>query len=121
MTGISLPRIAGLGHGGDPQGVCRVGLAGGGGTREELRTAIITWIERTYRRRRRARLGRLAPRVRAPHEPEPQPSGLDPAAPARSLVPSRRCAPRWFYPSERGEFSFRRLTCELGDTAFVSG
>ncbi|MFC5273726.1 IS3 family transposase [Brachybacterium sacelli] len=31
-------------------------------TREELRTAIITWIERTYhRRRRQARLGRLTP------------------------------------------------------------
>ena len=31
-------------------------------TREELRIAIITWIERTYhRRRRQARLGRLAP------------------------------------------------------------
>lgn len=29
-------------------------------TREELRIAIITWIERTYRRRRQqARLGRL--------------------------------------------------------------
>lgn len=31
-------------------------------TREELRAGIITWIERTYhRRRRRDRLGRLAP------------------------------------------------------------
>ena len=31
-------------------------------TREELRIAIITWIDRTYhRRRRQARLGRLAP------------------------------------------------------------
>ncbi len=31
-------------------------------TRQELRIAIITWIERTYyRRRRRARLGRLTP------------------------------------------------------------
>jgi len=31
-------------------------------SREELRLAIITWIERTYRRRRRqAALGRLAP------------------------------------------------------------
>lgn len=31
-------------------------------TREDLRIAIITWIERTYRRRRRqARLGRLTP------------------------------------------------------------
>ena len=31
-------------------------------TREELRTAIVTWIERTYhRRRRQARLGRLTP------------------------------------------------------------
>jgi putative transposase len=31
-------------------------------TREELRLAIITWIERTYRRRRRQRrLGRLTP------------------------------------------------------------
>ncbi|KAM9861857.1 IS3 family transposase ISBli17 [Leucobacter sp. BZR 635] len=31
-------------------------------TREELRTAIVTWIERTYhRRRRQARLGRLMP------------------------------------------------------------
>lgn len=31
-------------------------------TREELRMAIITWIERTYhRRRRQARLGRLTP------------------------------------------------------------
>ena len=33
-----------------------------GRTRGELRTAIITWIERTYhRRRRQARLGRLTP------------------------------------------------------------
>ena len=31
-------------------------------TREELRIAIITWIERAYhRRRRQARLGRLTP------------------------------------------------------------
>ena len=31
-------------------------------TREELRTAIVTWIERTYHRRRRQhRLGRLTP------------------------------------------------------------
>lgn len=31
-------------------------------SREELRIAIVTWIERTYhRRRRQARLGRLTP------------------------------------------------------------
>lgn len=31
-------------------------------TRDELRIEIVTWIERTYRRRRRqARLGRLTP------------------------------------------------------------
>jgi transposase InsO family protein len=30
-------------------------------TRHELRLAIITWIERTYRRRRQARLGHLTP------------------------------------------------------------
>ncbi len=31
-------------------------------TRDELRIAVITWIERTYhRRRRQARLGRLTP------------------------------------------------------------
>ncbi|TCI41581.1 IS3 family transposase, partial [Exiguobacterium sp. SH5S32] len=31
-------------------------------TREELRTAIVTWIEKTYHRRRRQdRLGRLTP------------------------------------------------------------
>ena len=31
-------------------------------TREELRIAIVTWIERTYHRRRRQdRLGRLTP------------------------------------------------------------
>ncbi|MET8177125.1 IS3 family transposase, partial [Streptomyces clavifer] len=31
-------------------------------TREELRIAIVTWIERTYhRRRRQAGLGRLTP------------------------------------------------------------
>ena len=31
-------------------------------TREELRIAIVTWIERTYhRRRRQVRLGRLTP------------------------------------------------------------
>lgn len=31
-------------------------------TRDDLRIAIITWIERTYhRRRRQARLGRLTP------------------------------------------------------------
>jgi transposase InsO family protein len=32
------------------------------GSREELRIAIVTWIERTYhRRRRQTRLGRLTP------------------------------------------------------------
>jgi transposase InsO family protein len=32
------------------------------GTREELRIAIVTWIERTWRRRRRqSGLGRLSP------------------------------------------------------------
>ena len=32
------------------------------GTRDELRLAIVTWIERTYHRRRRQRaLGRLTP------------------------------------------------------------
>ncbi len=32
------------------------------GTRDGLRSAIVTWIERTYhRRRRQARLGRLTP------------------------------------------------------------
>jgi len=32
------------------------------GTRAELRSAIVAWIERTYhRRRRQARLGRLTP------------------------------------------------------------
>lgn len=30
-------------------------------TREELRIAIVTWIERTYRRRRQAQLERLTP------------------------------------------------------------
>ena len=30
-------------------------------TREQLRIRIITWIERTYHRRRQARLGRLTP------------------------------------------------------------
>ena len=31
-------------------------------TRDDLRVAIVTWIERTYhRRRRQARLGRLTP------------------------------------------------------------
>lgn len=30
-------------------------------TREELRLAIMTWIERTYHRRRQQRLGRLTP------------------------------------------------------------
>ena len=30
-------------------------------TRDELRMAIITWIERTYHRRRQRRLGRLTP------------------------------------------------------------
>lgn len=31
-------------------------------TRDELRSAIVTWIERTYhRRRRQVRLGRLTP------------------------------------------------------------
>jgi putative transposase len=31
------------------------------GAREQLRIAIITWIERTYRRRRQTALGRLTP------------------------------------------------------------
>lgn len=41
----------------------RVGAAGHTRrSREDLRIAIITWIERTYhRRRRQARLGRLTP------------------------------------------------------------
>jgi len=30
-------------------------------TREELWIAIVTWIERTYQRRRQDRLGRLTP------------------------------------------------------------
>ena len=30
-------------------------------TREELRIAIVTWIERTYHRRRQVGLGRLTP------------------------------------------------------------
>jgi transposase InsO family protein len=30
-------------------------------TREQLRIAIVTWIERTYHRRRQRRLGRLTP------------------------------------------------------------
>jgi len=30
-------------------------------TRDELRIAIVTWIERTYHRRRQPRLGRLTP------------------------------------------------------------
>jgi len=30
-------------------------------TREELRLAIVTWIERTYHRRRQRSLGRLTP------------------------------------------------------------
>lgn len=30
-------------------------------TRQQLRIAIITWIERTYHRRRQSRLGRLTP------------------------------------------------------------
>ena len=30
-------------------------------TRQELRVAIVTWIERTYHRRRQAALGRLTP------------------------------------------------------------
>jgi putative transposase len=30
-------------------------------TREQLRIAIVTWIERTYHRRRQAALGRLTP------------------------------------------------------------
>jgi transposase InsO family protein len=41
-------------------------------TRDELRIAIVTWIERTYhRRRRQVRLGRLTPveyeTIMAPH------------------------------------------------------
>ena len=41
-----------------------------GATQEELRLAIVTWIERTYhRRRRQARLCRLTPdRIRGRHE-----------------------------------------------------
>lgn len=48
--------------------------------REELRIAIITWIKRTYQRRRlQARLGRLTPdRVRDHHE-SGRPRGLNPA------------------------------------------
>jgi putative transposase len=38
-------------------------------TREQLRIAIVTWIERTYHRRRgQAALGRLTPRIRSNHD-----------------------------------------------------
>ena len=41
-------------------------------TRDEVRLAIITWIERTYNRRRRQRaLGRLAPSSSRPSSPAP--------------------------------------------------
>lgn len=58
-------------------------------TREELRIAIITWIERTYhRRRRQARLGRLTPRrIRDDLEPG-RSRGLTP-----QLSPLRAAAP----------------------------
>ena len=61
-------------------------------TREELRIAITTWIERTYhRRRRQARLGRLTPpsNTRDHHEPGRGPRGLTPRlSPVRAAVPS---------------------------------
>jgi transposase InsO family protein len=47
-------------------------------TRDELRIAIVTWIERTHhRRRRQASLGREGrDRVRTHHEPDRHPGGL---------------------------------------------
>jgi transposase InsO family protein len=52
-------------------------------TREQLRLAIITWIERSYhRRRRQGRLGRLTPintrqSTRLPMQPEPPSSRVN--------------------------------------------
>ena len=49
-------------------------------TREDLRLAIITWIERTYHRRRRQRaLGRLTPiEYETINRPQPRPEPPNP-------------------------------------------
>src|SRR5690625_870141 len=63
-------------------------------TREELRIAIVTWVERTYHRRRRQDgLGRLTPhRIRSHHEPG-RPRGLTPQlSPERAPVPFEEAA-----------------------------
>ena len=39
-------------------------------TRQELRLAIVTWIEQTYHRRRQASLGRLTPSSTKPSQPQ---------------------------------------------------
>jgi putative transposase len=79
-------------------------------TRDELRFAIITWIERTYnRRRRQCVLGRLTPSSSKPsspaptfkqqHDPHNQPSTEPGAIPlyivVRSLDPTGRGRRRW--------------------------
>ncbi len=59
-------------------------------TRDELRLAIITWIERTYhRRRRQRRLGRLTPsNTRHSTRPHTQP---EPPNPASQPKPGQSC------------------------------
>lgn len=70
-------------------------------TREELRIAIVTWIERTYhRRRRQAGPGALAARrVRDHHEPDPGPRGLTETV---------------TYPFSRPHWSYRGVGVGLG-------
>ena len=75
-------------------------------TRERLRLAIITWIERTYHRRRRRRgQGRLSPsnmrqlaRLHTPPEPPKPRSQLEPSSPGRVDVLTDLAdglTPRW--------------------------
>ncbi|EFK98054.1 integrase catalytic subunit [Streptomyces sp. SPB78] len=64
-------------------------------TREELRIAIVTWIERTYhRRRRQRRLARIDPRrVRDHHDPSRSPGCINPTVTQPCSSPSTQRMP----------------------------
>jgi putative transposase len=59
-------------------------------TREQLRIAIVTWIERTYhRRRRQAALGRLTPiEYEVNHDHTGQPGRVKKLSPIRAADPN---------------------------------
>jgi hypothetical protein len=84
-------------------------------TREELRIAIVTWIERTYhRRRRQTRLGRLTPIEYEMIMTTPATQAAQPnLSPNRAAVPP--CRPWRSVPARRrrpnGTVAAARSTC----------